>query len=39
MKRWTLVIGGRSVDTTHHSDVINPSTGEPRRRNADGRRH
>jgi acyl-CoA reductase-like NAD-dependent aldehyde dehydrogenase len=29
MKRWTLVIGGRSVDTTHHSDVINPSTGEP----------
>ena len=29
MKRWTLVIGGRPVDTAHHSDVINPSTGAP----------
>ena len=29
MKRWTLVIGGRSVETARHNDVINPSTGEP----------
>ena len=29
MKRWTLVIDGRRLDTAHHSEVLNPSTGQP----------
>ncbi|RUM22929.1 aldehyde dehydrogenase family protein [Rhizobium vallis] len=28
MKRYTLFIGGRPVETAHHADILNPSTGD-----------
>lgn len=28
MKRYTLFIGGKPVETAHHADILNPSTGD-----------